>query len=261
MDLILDGKRVFAGTGGRGFDTSLPAVFLLHGAGMDHSVWAMQARWLAHHGRTVLALDLPGHGGSDGPPLSTIETMAHGVLEVAAALEIEQLRLVGHSMGALVALAAAAHAGTQCDGLALLGLTPEMKVHPDLLAAARAGEHRAIDLMVSWSLPLASQLGANPAAGLRVGATMMRLLERGAGSLGSDLAACDAYRGATAAAGEVKAASLLILGGADRMAPSRAAVAFAQRLPGGRTTLLPGIGHMMMLEDPAATLAALQGIV
>eukprot|EP01032_Pedospumella_encystans_P035556 gene35556-40216_t len=47
-------------TGGKAFDASLPTVVFIHGAQNDHSVWALQSRYLAHHGYGVLAVDLPG---------------------------------------------------------------------------------------------------------------------------------------------------------------------------------------------------------
>ena len=72
MELQVDGKKVFAATGGKPFDASLPVVIFVHCAGMDHTVWALQTRWFAWHGRSVLAVDLPGHGKSDGPALQSI---------------------------------------------------------------------------------------------------------------------------------------------------------------------------------------------
>ena len=59
MDLTIDGQRAFAATGGRPFDAARPTALFIHGAGMDHTVWALQARYFAHHGRSVLAVDLP----------------------------------------------------------------------------------------------------------------------------------------------------------------------------------------------------------
>ena len=38
----------------------------VHGAGMDHSVWPLQARHFAYRGWNALAVDLPGHGRSGG---------------------------------------------------------------------------------------------------------------------------------------------------------------------------------------------------
>ena len=73
MQLTVNGNDVFVATGGKPFDPSLPAVVMIHGAGFDHSTWALHSRWFAHHGYSVLAPDLPGHGRSAGGPLPTIE--------------------------------------------------------------------------------------------------------------------------------------------------------------------------------------------
>src|SRR3954469_21624598 len=108
MELRIGGRRLYAATGGRALEADRPTTVFLHGAGMDHTVWALQTRWFAHHGRNVLALDLPGHGRSDGPSLATIGEMADLVLAALDATHAGRAALVGHSMGALVALEAAA---------------------------------------------------------------------------------------------------------------------------------------------------------
>jgi pimeloyl-ACP methyl ester carboxylesterase len=262
MELSVDGQRVFAGTGGRDPDRAAPAVLLLHGAGMDHSVFALQARALAHHGRSVFALDLPGHGGSAGGALDTIGALADWVLRAATAAGIERFRIAGHSMGALVALEAAARGGAQIEALALLGFAPEMRVHPELLAAARAGAHGALELMTSWSFGAPGRLGGNPAPGLWWSGGALRLLERAdPASLATDLAACDAYRGAPTAAARIRCPTLLLLGAEDRMTPPVPAKGFASRIAESRVAVLPGVGHMVMTEDPAATLAALRTVL
>src|ERR1700676_2624985 len=104
MKITASGRDVFASSGGQQFDPAQPTVVFLHGAGMDHTVWALQTRWFAHHGRNVLALDLPGHGRSAGPGLRGIEAMADLVGAAVAAVGASRVALVGHSMGALVAL-------------------------------------------------------------------------------------------------------------------------------------------------------------
>jgi pimeloyl-ACP methyl ester carboxylesterase len=259
MDFAVDGKRVFAGAGGGRRDPAAPAVVLLHGAGMDHTVFALQARALAHHGRSVLALDFPGHGGSGGPALDSIGAMADWVLRAAAACGIERFRVAGHSMGALVALETAACGGDRVDAVALIGFAPEMRVHPDLLAAARAGAHAAVELMTSWSFGAQGQLGANPSPGLWLPGAALRLLERAdKQSLALALAACDAYRGAAESAAKIRCPVLLLLGGEDRMTPASRGAAFARSLADARITVLPAAGHMLMIEDPSAALAALR---
>jgi len=68
MQIQVDGRMAYAYTGGKAFDPTLPCVVFIHGALHDHSVWTLLARWAAHHGRSVLAVDQPGHGRSQGFP-------------------------------------------------------------------------------------------------------------------------------------------------------------------------------------------------
>jgi pimeloyl-ACP methyl ester carboxylesterase len=262
MEFTLDGKRCHFGNGGRAADEEAPFVVLLHGAGMDHTVYAAQARALAHRGRNVLAFDLPGHGASEGPALDSIGAVADWVLRAAAACGAERFRIAGHSMGALVALEVAARGEGRVDGLALIGFAPEMRVHPDLLAAARAGEHRAVELMTSWSFGAQGQLGASKSPGLWLSGAALRLLERADPiSLAADLAACEAYRGAAEAAGKVRCPVLLLLGGEDRMTPPGRAKAFAGSFSAVRIVELPQAGHSMLSEEPVASLAALRTVL
>jgi pimeloyl-ACP methyl ester carboxylesterase len=262
MELQLRGRRAYAATGGRGFDRDLPTIAFLHGAGMDHTVWALQTRWFAHHGRNVVAFDLPGHGRSEGPSLGSLPEMAAWVLEALAALGADRARLVGHSMGALVALAAAAGGGERITALALLGMTPLMPVHPELIAAAESGQHKAVDLMTSWAVGRRAQLGGNEAPGLWLTEAAMRLLERADPKvLASDLVACDAWKGAAEAAARVACPTLLLCGADDRMTPAAKTAPFARAFKEARLEVLPNAGHMMMVEDPTATLAALRRAV
>src|SRR5579863_868986 len=98
MRLVVDGSETFVGTGGRAFDPALPAVVFLHGAGMDHSVWALLARAFASHGFGVLAPDLPGHGRSAGAALASIAALADWTAALIAAAGLRAARLIGHSM-------------------------------------------------------------------------------------------------------------------------------------------------------------------
>ena len=122
MELTVSGNTVFASTGGRALDRDAPLIVLIHGAGMDHSVWSLQTRYLAHHGRSVLAVDLPGHGRSGGEPLTTIEDLADWVPKLIDAAGFGQAALVGHSMGAITALEAATRHPERVRALALLGV-------------------------------------------------------------------------------------------------------------------------------------------
>jgi pimeloyl-ACP methyl ester carboxylesterase len=261
MELAVDGRRVFAATGGRAFDPGKPTVVFVHGAGMDHTVWNLQTRWFAHHGRNALAIDLPGHGRSEGPALASIEAMADFLPRLLDAAGAAQAALVGHSMGALVALAAAARHGDRVRALALLGAAALMPVHPKLLEAAAKGDHAAVEMIADWAFGRRAQLGGARAPGTWMVGGGVRLLERVAdGVLANDLSACDSYKDALAAAAAVRCPALYLLGAADRMTPAAGARALIAATQGARERVLAGTGHMAMVEAPDATLDALAGI-
>ena len=113
LELEINGKRVVCGTGGTERRSGQPLLLFLHGAGNDHSVWSLQARALAHDGWNVIAPDLPGHGGSeDDPVLDSIAAYADWTEQLLIGLEYERCAVVGHSMGACIALDLAARAKT-----------------------------------------------------------------------------------------------------------------------------------------------------
>ena len=260
--MTVDGNRVFAATGGRPFDPAQPTVLFIHGAGMDHTVWALQTRYFAHHGRSVLAVDLPGHGRSSGAVLRSVGAMASWIVRVLDEAGVQSAALVGHSMGALISLEVAASAPGLARSLALLGIAERMPVHPDLQAAADGNRRLGPELVSSWGHGRSGHLGGNPAPGLWMMGGSLQLLERSpAGALAADLAACDAYDGALAAAARVACATLLLLGAADRMTPPAKAKPLGAAIRSSRTVLLPAAGHMLMSERPDAVIDALREAV
>src|SRR5271165_5208399 len=150
MQLLVDGFEIFASTGGRPFDPALPCAVFLHGAGLDQSVWALQSRWFAYHGWSVLTPDMPGHGRSAGEPLGTIEAMADWVIRLLDAAGAPKAKLIGHSMGSLMALSAAHRHPSRISALGLIATAASMPVSQDLLAAAQANDHAAIDMVSIW---------------------------------------------------------------------------------------------------------------
>jgi pimeloyl-ACP methyl ester carboxylesterase len=260
MQLSVNGIDSFVATGGREFDPSLPTIVLLHGAGFDHTSWALHSRWFAHHGYGVLAPDLPGHGRSSGAPLPTIAGMADWTAALLDAAGAAKARLTGHSMGSLIALETAARHPAKVTALSLIGTAVNMTVGPDLLKAAEANDHSAIDMVSIWGLGFAAELGGSLAPGLWMHFGAERVLEQcRPGVLFSDLSACNAYQGALAAAAGITVPATLILGERDMMTPAKAGKALAAALPHSRTVVLRGAGHMMMAERPDELLAALQG--
>src|SRR6202521_3031459 len=130
MQLSVNGIDTFVANGGREFVSSLPTIVLLHGAGFDHTTWALHSRWFAHHGFGVLAPDLPGHGRSAGVPLPDIAEMADWTAALLDAAGAAKAKLVGHSMGSLIALETAARHPDKVLALSLIGTAATMTVGP-----------------------------------------------------------------------------------------------------------------------------------
>ena len=262
MELEVDGKTVFAATGGKAFDPGDPTIVFVHGSGGDHTIWALQTRYFAWHGRGVLAVDLPGHGRSDGPALASVGEIADWLGRLLDAAGAEKAAIVGHSLGALAALDAAARLAGRVRAIALLGVAEDMTVHPDLLSAARADDHLAFELLTAWGHARRSHLGGQRTPGMWMMDGNTRLLERSApGVLGIDLAACDDYDGAAAAAAKVTCPVLFVLGESDRMTAPKAARPLAEKIAQSRTIMVPEAGHMMMIEQSGRTLDALRDVV
>ena len=257
MHLDVNGKHVYAYTGTKPFIPSQRSVIFIHGAANDHSVWALQSRYFAYHGLNVLALDLPGHGRSPGPALSTIEELAAWVIRVLDAVGAPKAALVGHSMGSLIALETAARHPDRVEKLALVCTAFPMKVSDELLGTARERDHAALEMINVWSHSAAGQTGGNRVPGQWIMGGSMRLLERTAEPLYSDFNACNQYTAGAQSAAKVTCPVLMITGSRDLMTPPRAAKALAEKLSNLKSATIEGSGHDLMAEQPDAVLDAL----
>lgn len=259
MHVTVDGADVFASTGGKPFDAKLPAVIFLHGAGFDHSIWALFSRWFSHHGHSVLSPDLPTHGKSGGKLLPSIPELADWTIRLMDTVGASKAQLVGHSMGSLIALDAASRHPDRISALSLIGVGAAMPVSDDLLNAAKANDHAAIDMVSIWGLGFAAGLGGSQSPGLWMLGGGQRILEQCRdGVLFNDLAACNAYKSALDAAAKIKCPTSLILGERDMMTPLKSGRQLAAAIPSAREVILPGAGHMMMTERPDQVLDVLR---
>jgi pimeloyl-ACP methyl ester carboxylesterase len=258
MELQLHGARVFLADFGKGCDPARSTVLFVHGAGMDRSVWPLQARHFAYRGWNSLAVDLPGHGRTGGELLPSIAAMAEWLADLIQALRVPAVHLVGHSMGALIALDLAARHPDRIARVALLGAAPRMPVHPALLEAAARPEPLAAGLICDWGFGPAGHFGGHKAPGSWMLGHALRLLGASSGPrLHTDLAACNAYQDGLQAAARLRCPTLVLAGAADRMTPARQGAKLAEAVKNAQLVTLPACGHMMMVEQPDATLDAL----
>src|SRR5206468_7906029 len=119
-----------------------------------------------YHGWNVLAVDLPAHGRSAGPPLATVPAMADWLTAVLDAAKIQKASLVGHSLGTLVALDCAARHPQRVERVALIATAQPMKVSDAFLEAAKRNSYDAFDMSTTWGHAPQVPLGGNPNPGM-----------------------------------------------------------------------------------------------
>ena len=262
MDLTVNGNKAYAYTGGKPFDAALPCVVFIHGALHDHSVWTLLARWFAHHGHGVLAVDQPGHARSAGLPLASVEALADWTLQLLDAAGVQQAALVGHSMGSLIALEAAARAPQRVRQLVMVGTAYPMKVSDTLLATARDAPLKAIDMVNVFSHSTIAAKPSHPGPGAWLHGSnraLMRRVQAGQSAVNlfhHDFSVCDAYAGGLQAAAQVQCPATFILGERDQMTQPKHSAELARALK-ARVHMIAA-GHALMTEAPDAVLGALR---
>ncbi|NDC61177.1 MAG: alpha/beta hydrolase [Betaproteobacteria bacterium] len=264
MQISVNGHTTYAYTGGKDFNPAQPTVVLIHGVLCDHSVWALQSRYLAHHGWNVLAIDLPGHCKSAGPPPASVPAAAAFIQALLDAQGVQQAALVGHSFGSLIALQAAANLGQRITHLVMVGTAYPMKVSPALLDAALNQPEKALHMTNVFSRATLAPpsgagtwvFGASLALGRRVLASNpeVNLFHTG-------FKACHDYEQGLQAMTDVTCPVMMVLGVNDQMTtPKNAQPLVAQALDKGialEVVMIPN-GHHQMSESPDETLDAIK---
>ena len=250
MRIQIDGNEVFYSTGSGSPEDAARTLIFVHGAGFDHTIWVMPARYFARHGWRVVAVDLPGHGRSHGAALASIEQMADWLAQLIDAVSpSQQACVVGHSMGSLVGMSVAARHADKVEKLALLGTSAPMPVADVLLDAAKDNDQAAIDMTNTWSHSARGSLGSSENPGLSNLHVGERLLQQaGPGVFHTDLAACNDFNADAFA--RIEQPTLVLIGDEDKMTPPRAGLAVANTLNNVQQQRLRGCGHSMLSEQP-----------
>jgi pimeloyl-ACP methyl ester carboxylesterase len=225
-----------------------PALILIHGAGGSHLHWPAALRRMP--GATVYAVDLPGHGRSEGPGREHIEDYVADIVGFMDAVGVSRGVLVGHSMGGAIAQMTALMAPERVAGLVLVGTGARLRVAPALLDGILQDARGALALITEW----AWGPEADPAMVARGRQMMARVNPR---VVWGDFAACDRFD-IRERVGEITAPTLVITGSEDRMTLPRFGQWLAERIPGARFVLVEGAGHMVMLEKPDQVASAVR---
>lgn len=261
MKLMVGENPVHVATGGKEFDATKPTVVFLAGAGGDHRTWALQTRWFAFHGYSVLAPDFPAHSLSGGEPLESIESSAQWLDEFFRQAGIEKAHLVGHSQGFLTALEFAGQWPERTISLTGIGTALAIPVNPALIETAEKSSAQAAHMMLQWGFGPLAHIGRSATPGMQpiaVGRAIMA-----ASPLAEDLRCCANYLAGEAAAEKVREAGVdvsMILAGQDKMTPLKSGIQAAEKLQAKLITI-PEHGHMLPLEAPKEVLDALRACI
>jgi pimeloyl-ACP methyl ester carboxylesterase len=266
MNYTVNSHATYCYTGGKAFDANKPTVVFIHGVLNDHSVWILQSRWFANHGWNVLAVDLPGHCRSEGPPPASVEDAAQFVIALLDAAGVQKAALVGHSFGSLIALEAASRAAERVTHLALVGTAYPMAVSPALLDGALNDPQRAIAMVNTFShsllAPPPSSLGPGTWLYGSSRALMRRVLasNRDVNVFHIGFKACNDYANGEKAIEAVQCPVLFLLGDADQMTPPRATKPLVGKARNAKVVTVHA-GHALMSEAPDEVLFALRDFV
>lgn len=220
-------------------------IVLLHGVGLNSQVWAPQIEAL-RPGYRVIAIDLPGHGGSPIPPVGvTLDDLVGAVADRLRSLDPGRAVLIGHSLGALVAAGLAAGYPGLVESLVML--SPVYGRGPEARAAVLA---RAAQLMQGCSAPdapLARWFDAqtDPVMVAQVRALLLAADPAGYARAYAAFAAVDDRfeRRYT----QIRCPTLLVTGGEDANSSPEMLHALGRVIPDATTRLISGHRHMIGL--------------
>ena len=258
MKLEVNGAETHVGTGGKEFDASLPTVLFLHGSGMDHRSWALQTRWFAYNGFSVLAPDLPGHSLSAGDALSSIEDVGEWLIKLLSAAKVKSAHVVGHSQGFLGALELYKQAPKVVKSITGIGTAAAIPVNPHLIETATKSTLKAADMMLQWGTGQTMHMGTSPIPGMQPIAAGRQIMANN--PLAADLQSCADYQGGDAVLPTITVPRMMILAGQDKMTPLNAGQAAAAAM-NVEPNILSDFGHMLPTEAPKEVLALLKEFI
>lgn len=237
----VESNKIACWVNGNGFDEQAQSLFFIHGSGGDHGLWSFQYARL-NKNFNIVAVDLPGHGSSEGSGESDINVYSAWVKKLLDVLQLKNVIIVGHSLGAAIALTFAADFGSMIKGIAAVGGGLKMPVNPAIFDLLKSEPETAFELMCKFSLAKENRIKlAEPLKKSLSGAKTEVLY--------GDLVACDKMD-LTERVKKINLPSLVMCGEEDKMAPPQLSRDIAANINGSKTCFIKGAGHMVMMENP-----------
>jgi len=224
-----------------------PPIVFIHGAGGTHQHWLFQVRDLPNS--QTYALDLPGHGGSEGTGKDNIAAYGDWLVAFLDAIGAEQAILVGHSMGGAIVLDLALRHAPRVAGLGLVATGARLRVMPAIFEGIRQDPEAAVRLICDFAFGPEA-----PEEMVRLGRRQMAAIPPDV--FCGDFTACDAFNVMDQLA-EIAAPTLVLCGTQDQLTPSKYSVYLRDHIAHAALHLIQGAGHMVMVERPKAVAEAI----
>jgi pimeloyl-ACP methyl ester carboxylesterase len=192
----------------------------------------------------VYAIDLPGHGHSEGVGRQSVPAYAEAVVEWMEECTLEEAVLAGSSMGGAIALRIALTRPEKVAGLVLVGTGARLRVSEEILEGTgqESTFPRTVDQIINWSYSSETPKRLKELAGRRMKQTRFTVLH-------GDFLACDRFD-VISMLDKIRKPALIICGQDDRMTPIKYSRFLAEKLAGAELIEVPQAGHMVMLEQP-----------
>lgn len=238
-NVLVRGEGVFHQSGGTP-ETGAHTVIYLHGVGGGSSWWLKQVASSAEDGVYSVAVDLPGHGKSQGSAYESVEEYTDWLLALLDTLAVRQeVVLVGACLGGLIAIDFACRFPERLHGVVLCGVPRAGTIHSDRLHSAARGDD-LLDYM-----PSLFSSGVSPA--LRNQAVRHWLKTRPEVRY-AGLRACHSYQG-EADLPLLGIPVMAVVGTCDRYVERRGALSWS-RGTGVKIAWIEGAGTLCMMENP-----------
>ena len=243
MIFDIDNKNYFASDAGQGIDKNKDTIVLLHGSGLSHIVWSLIEQYLSNQNYNILAIDLPGHGNSEGESLKSIEEISEWLEKVFNKLDTSKITIIAHSQGCLEAIEYHYKYPKRVKALVFVGGSYRMPVNQDLIDLAEAGDDQAVKLMMKWSYEGSKKfIGGNPIEKIIKSPRDISEI------LSVDLMACNNYSNGSDAAKAINCPTLLVFGELDKMVNLENGKKFSNLVKNSISHVINGSGHMIMIE-------------
>jgi pimeloyl-ACP methyl ester carboxylesterase len=221
------------------FDKHQQSLIFIHGSGSDHSLWSQQYAKLHKH-YNIVAVDLPGHGRSQGSGEDDVRTYCVWISKLLNVLHLKNSIVIGHSLGAAITLQFALSYPQDIKGIVVVGGGLKMPVNPFLLEFLKTNPVQAIELICKFSL-------ARENRPKFFDALKKSLSVANINTLYGDLTACDKVD-LTKEVEKIAVPALVICGAEDKMMPPDLSRQIAENIDGAKLCLIEGAGHMVMIE-------------